>query len=249
MRLAGKSIIITGAASGIGAAGAARLASEDAEILLVDVQADLLRGVVDGIVAKGGNAVACVADVSQEADWERVRSEALTAFGKVDVLWNNAGIGFTGNVLQTTPADWDRVLAIDLRGVFLGCRALLPHMVERGGGVIINTASDLGIIGGPAIAAYTAAKHGVIGLTKSIAVDFATRGIRANALCPGPVDTPLIRRDGDDGSSRGAGANDTPMGRWGRPPELAAAAVFLASDESSFMTGATLVVDGGLTAH
>ena len=249
MRLANKSIIVTGAASGIGAAGAARFAEEGAELLLVDVQADLLREVVAGIETAGGKAIACVADVSKEDDWDRIRSEALAAFGKVDVLWNNAGIGLTGNVVQTTPADWDRVHSINLRGVYLGCRALLPHMIERGGGTIVNTASELGTVGGPEIAAYSAAKFGVVGLTKSIAIDFATKGIRANALCPGPVDTPLLRRDEAAATARPPGANETLMGRWGQPVELANAAVFLASDESSFMTGATLVVDGGLTAH
>jgi NAD(P)-dependent dehydrogenase (short-subunit alcohol dehydrogenase family) len=242
-------VILTGAASGIGAACAARFAEEGAEVLAVDLQAEMLSEHVRGITAAGGKAMVFVADVSKEADWERIRQEALTAFGKVDVLFNNAGIGFTGSVLKTTPADWDRVHSVNLRGVYLGCRSLLPHMIERGGGTIVNTASELGTVGGPEIAAYCAAKFGVVGLTKSIAIDFATKGIRANALCPGPVDTPLLRRDEAEAEGRPAGSNDTPMGRWGRPEELANAAVFLASDESSFMTGATLVVDGGLTAH
>jgi len=249
MRLAGKNIVITGAASGIGEASAIEFAAQGARVVLVDVQEELLAKVVEGIRASGGDAEGIVADVASEADWERVREAAVARFGRVHVLFNNAGIGLTGNVLTTTPEQWDRVQSINLRGPFLGCRAFMPHMIEQGGGTIVNTASELGTVGGPEIAAYNAAKFGVVGLTKSIAIDFASKGIRINALCPGPVDTPLLRRDEDAATGRPPGSNDTLMGRWGRADELAKAAVFLASDESSFMTGATLVVDGGLTAR
>lgn len=249
MRLAGKNIVITGAASGIGEASAIEFATEGARLLLVDVQAELLAKVVTGIKASGGDAEGIVGDVSSEADWDRVRETALARFGRVHVLFNNAGIGLTGNILTTTPEQWDRVHSINLRGPYLGCRAFLPHMIEQGGGNIVNTASELGTVGGPEIAAYNAAKFGVVGLTKSIAIDFAANGIRTNALCPGPVDTPLLRRDEDAATGRPPGSNETLIGRFGYPEELAKAAVFLASDESSFMTGATLVVDGGLTAR
>ncbi len=248
-RLADKSIIITGAASGIGAASARLFAAEGAGVTAVDRDAAGLAEVVGAITASGGRAQGVTADVSKEEDWARIFQAALDAYAGVDVLFNNAGIGVTGTILDTPPAEWDQVHSINLRGVYLGCRTVLQHMIDRGGGVIVNTASELGTVGGPEIAAYCAAKFGVVGLTKSIAIDFAAKGIRANALCPGPVDTPLLRRDEEGSGKRPAGANDTPMGRWGQPAEAAQAALFLASDASSFMTGATLVVDGGLTAR
>jgi NAD(P)-dependent dehydrogenase (short-subunit alcohol dehydrogenase family) len=248
MRLAGKTAIITGAASGIGAASATLFAAEGAHVLGVDVDAMGLERTAEAVKAAGGVFEPLPADTSREEEWDRVRDAARESLGRVDVLFNNAGIGSPGTILETTPEQWDHVHNVNLRGTFLGCRALLPDMVENGGGVIINTSSELGTVAVDRMAAYVASKFAVIGLTKAIAVDFAAKGVRANALCPGPVDTPLLRRTI---ATRVPPPNPKAVlvGRFGTAEELARAALFLASDEAAFMTGAVLVVDGGLTAR
>lgn len=249
MRLEDRVAIITGAASGIGAASARLFAEEGAAVTVVDINAEGARRVAGEIAASGGRAHSVAADVAGEADWQRVLSETLAQFGRVDILFNNAGIGLTGTILDTPPEEWDHIHGVNLRGVYLGCRTVLPHMIERGSGVIVNTASELGTVGSWGIAAYSASKFGVVGLTRCIALDFARHGIRANALCPGPIDTPLLRASQSAARNRPVETNSTVMGRPGRPEEAAKGALFLACDDSSFMTGATLVVDGGLTAH
>ena len=208
-----------------------------------------MRSTVESVRALGVLAIAVTADVSLSEGWEHIMGVVSDAFGRVDVLFNNAGIGLPGTILDTTPEEWDRILGTNLKSVFLGCRTVIPGMLERQRGVIVNMASELGTVGGHGIAAYSASKFGVVGLTKAIALDFAPQGIRVNALCPGPIDTPLLRATYSARKGRPIGADKTPMGRMGTVREAAGAALFLASDASSFMTGATLVVDGGLTAR
>jgi 2-keto-3-deoxy-L-fuconate dehydrogenase len=177
----------------------------------------------------------------------------IARFGRIDILCNNAGIGVAATVVDTTEEDWDRVINVDLKGVFLGCKYVIPHMLRQGGGVIVNTASVAGMVGVLNRAAYCAAKAGVIGLTKSIAVDFVTKGIRANCVCPGTVETPwidkILAQQPDPVAERQRMIERQPMGRMGKPEEIAAAALYLASDEAAFVTGTELVIDGGLTAR
>jgi NAD(P)-dependent dehydrogenase (short-subunit alcohol dehydrogenase family) len=250
-RLANKVCIITGAASGLGATCAWLFAEEGASMVVVDRDEVGLAATADTISSAGGSAMPILADVTLEAAWERVVQSALAEYGRIDVLFNNAGIGSSGNILDTRPEDWDRTMGVNLRGVFLGCRAVLPAMLAQGHGVILATASDRGVVASWGSASYVASKHGVVGLMKSIAVDFAKHGIRANALCPGPIDTPMLRTPHPfrDATGKPDWVDDTLNHRIATPEQIASAALFLASDESSFMTGATLVVDDGLTAH
>ncbi len=249
-RLAGKVCLVTGAGSGLGEACARLFAAEGACVVLVDRDPSGLARVTAAISDAGGRVKPVLADITLEAAWDRIVQEAMAAFGRLDVLHNNAGVGSSGNILSTRPEDWDRTMGVNLRGVFLGCRAVLPLMIEQGGGVILATASDRGLVGSFAATSYIASKHGVVGLMKSIAVDFAKHGIRANALCPGPIDTPMLHvpvAARDEGKPDWV--DDTLNHRIASPEQIAQAALFLASDDSSFMTGATLVVDDGLTAH
>lgn len=230
-RLSGKGAVITGAASGIGAAAARLFAAEGAALVLADLEPP-----------EGPEWVRC--DVSRAADVDRLRDAALARLDRVDVVFANAGLTAGGDTIETSEADWDRVIDVDLKGVWLTCKAFLPHMVEHGGGSIVATASQLGLVGLAGSGPYTAAKAGVINLVRTIAAEYGKRGIRANALCPGPTDTPLTRRF----AGREAVVASTLLGRIGEPEEIAYAALFLAGDESSYVTGAALVVDGGYTA-
>jgi NAD(P)-dependent dehydrogenase (short-subunit alcohol dehydrogenase family) len=199
----------------------------------------------------GGQAVAAVGDVSSESDVKGMVEEGVRAFGALHVLYNNAGIfpADDGGATDTPESTWDRVMDVNLKGVWFGCRFGLPAMVESGGGAIVNVASFVALMGAAtAQIAYTSSKGGVLAMTREIAVEYARRGIRANALCPGPIDTPLLAELLSDPARRARRLVHIPMGRLGRPDELAKAALFLASDDSSFMTGAALVVDGGITA-
>jgi len=250
-RLEGKVAVITGAGSGIGRVAAGLFAAEGAAVVVADVVADAARSAAAEIVDGGGRAVAVAVDVSDEGQVARAVSTAVDELGGLHVLFNNAGIfpGDDGGVLDTPPATWDRVMGVNLKGVWLCCRAAIPAMVASGGGSIVNVASFVALMGAAtAQVAYTASKGGVLAFTRELAVEYARQGIRANALCPGPIETPLLAELLADPARRNRRLVHIPMGRLGRPEEVARAALFLASDESSFMTGSALVVDGGITA-
>lgn len=243
--------LITGAGSGIGRAAAGLFAAEGAAVVVADVAHEAARQTVAGIEAAGGRAAAVTVDVSNEAQAQTAVSAAVREFGALHVLFNNAGIfpADDGGVLDTPPETWDRVMAVNLRGVWLCSRAAVPAMIEAGGGSIVNVASFVALVGAAtAQVAYTASKGGVLSFTRELAVEYARRGIRANALCPGPIETPLLAELLSDPERRNRRLVHIPMGRLGRAEEVARAALFLASDESSFMTGSALVVDGGITA-
>lgn len=252
-RLQDKVVVVTGGGSGIGEASALACADEGARVVVVGRRLAPLEAVAKTIEERGGSAVAVSADVGDEDAAARVVDRTLVAFGRLDVLVNGAGQELVANALDTTTEWWDRVLSTNLRAVFLLSRAALPTMIEQGQGVIVNVASQLAFVGARNFAAYTASKGGVINLTRSMALDHAADGVRINALCPGAVDTPLLRRQFEDREGPQGTLDDLaalhPLGRIGRPEEIGSATVFLACDDSSFMTGATLLVDGGYTAQ
>ena len=251
-RVAGKVAIVTGAASGLGAESARRLAAEGAAVLLTDRSVDVGEAVGAGIQDGGGQAAFMAHDVTSEADWAAVAQAALDRYGKLDILVNNAGVAASGELMTTTLEDWRAILSINLDGVFLGMRACAPAMAKRGGS-IINLSSILGKVGQAGTAPYSASKGGVLMLTKSAALEWAPLKIRVNSIHPGYIDTPMIAGMVHDNPN----ANEMralliarhPLGRLGVAREIADGVVFLASDESSFMTGAELVIDGGYTAQ
>ncbi len=250
-RLDGKVAVITGAGSGIGRVAAMLFAAEGAKVVVADVVADHAGSVVDEIVAGGGTALAVTVDVSDESQVEAMVAAAVTTYGGLQVLFNNAGIfpDDDGGVLDTPPETWQRVMEVNLKGVWLGCRAAVPAMLASGGGSIINVASFVALMGAAtAQIAYTASKGGVLAMTRELAVEYARQGIRANSLCPGPIETPLLAELLADPERRQRRLVHIPIGRFGRPEEIAKAALFLASDDASFITGSALVVDGGITA-
>ena len=247
-RFEGKSVLITGAASGIGAAAAKRFAAEGASLMLADVNAAGVATVAEEIVASGRRAASRVTDVSVLAQVEALTAEAAERHGGLDVVFNNAGIGAFGKTPDIDPESWLRTFDVDVHSVFYGCRAAIPYMRKRGGGSIVNTASISGLAGDYGLSAYNAAKGAVVNYTRAAAIEHAREGIRINAVCPGPIETtlatPLIRHERVAPEYERA----IPMGRPGRAEEVAAAAAFLASDDASYITGAMLVVDGGITA-
>lgn len=248
MRLRGKVAIITGAASGIGQGVAARFAAEGSAVFILDLNEESGKQTQEAIRAQGGDATFRYADVSRADHWSEVVAEVLERHGRIDILHNNAARIIHGkNLLQTSEDDWDDEFATTLKGVFLGCKAVLPSMVAQGSGSIINTSSTAGISGIPNFAAYSAAKGGVIQLTRSVAVDFGHSGVRANAICPGVIETPAIQPLLDNEEWSKATKSRLLLNRIGQPDDIASAAVFLGSDESGFVTGAVIVVDGGRT--
>jgi NAD(P)-dependent dehydrogenase (short-subunit alcohol dehydrogenase family) len=247
-RLAGKVALITGAGSGIGLASARRFSTEGAKIVVADMDERAGRAAAEEIEARGGRAAFVRADVSQRADVESMIAFAEKQFGALHVLFNNAGIlpDADGSVVDTGEEVFDRVIAVNLRGVFLGCKYGIPALLRAGGGSIINTASLVAVMGSATSqSAYTASKGGVLALTREIAIEFARRGIRANALCPGPVNTPLLQTLLADPAARARRFVHLPMGRLAEAEEVAAAALFLASAESSYINGTAFLVDGG----
>ena len=250
-RLEGKVALITGAGSGMGRAAAELFAREGARVVITDVVDDAGNAAVAAVRAAGGDAIYVRADVSSWSDCVAMVQCATDSYGALHVLYNNAGIfpADDGGVLDTPESTWQKVMEINLKGVWLGCKAGIPAMIASGGGSIVNVASFVALIGAAtAQIAYTASKGGVLSMTREIAVEYARRGIRANALCPGPIQTPLLEELLSDPARRARRMVHIPMGRLGRAEELARAALFLASDDASFMTGASLVVDGGITA-
>ncbi|MCX6463184.1 MAG: glucose 1-dehydrogenase [Pseudonocardiales bacterium] len=251
MRLAGKVALITGAGSGIGRAAALRFAAEGAAVAVLDVAADAAAATAAQVGERGGRAVAVTADVSVAAQVTAAVAEAAAALGRIDVLYNNAGVGSSGSVADATEDDWHRAVAVNATGTFLVSRAVLAHM---DGGSIVNQGSVAALVGVPAFAAYCAAKGAVVALTRSMAVDLAPRGVRVNVICPGTVYTPLMepmlraRGDGDLAAGLARTVVKYPIGRLGTPEEIAAVALFLASDEASFLTGSVVTPDGGMTA-
>jgi 3-oxoacyl-[acyl-carrier protein] reductase len=235
--------IVTGAGSGIGRATALRLAADGYAVVVNDVAAASAAATAAAIEAAGGRAIGIAGDVSDEAAVASLEMQARATFGACTLLVNNAGIAQQARFLDLTPADFDRMFAVHVRGTFLCIRAVLPAMLAEGSGVIVNIASQLGQIGGIELAHYSAAKSAIIGLTKSLAREVSRQGVRVNAVAPGPINTPLVR--GLSQEWRRAKAAELPLGRFGEPEEVAAAVAFLASDQASLFVGQTLGPNSG----
>ena len=249
MRLEGKVALITGGARGQGAAEAMLFAREGAKVVIADVLDREGMAVAAEIAELGGEALYVHLDVSSETDWRQAVDAAVSSYGKLDVLVNNAAIWRGGNVADTSSEEWDQVLAINAKGVFLGTKLAIPQMRDAGGGSIVNISSTAGLVGSRTSTAYSASKGAVRLLTKSTAVQYGAEGIRANSIHPGPIDTAMGDQVWPDAGSREEAIQRTVLKRLGTTDDIANGALFLASDESSFMTGSELVIDGGLTAQ
>ena len=251
MRLKDKVALITGSGSGIGRESALLFAREGAKVLIVDLQEELGKKTAEEINKANGEAGFFRADVSKANEAQAMIQQAEDKFGKLNVLFNNAGIfpDKDGSVLETEENVWDLVMQVNLKGVFLGCKYGIPALQRAGGGSIINTASFVALMGSATSQiAYTASKGGVLAMTREIAVEFARQNIRANALCPGPVETPLLQELLSDPEKRRRRLVHIPPGRFAQATDIAQAALFLASDESSYINGTAFSVDGGITA-
>ena len=251
-RLKGKIAVVTGAGSGIGEATARLMAREGAIVVLADRAAPAAEAVARDIAAQGGTAEAREVDVGDAAAMRQMIEAVAQRHGRLDVLVNNAGYGIAANVVDTDEDDWARLMRVNVDGVFHGCKYAIPIMRRQGGGAIVNTASAGALVGLRERAAYCASKGAVAALTRAMALDHATEGIRINCVAPGTIESPYFReinaRSADPEASRATRAPRQPMNRLGSPEEVARAIVFLASDDASFATGSTLVLDGGLTA-
>ncbi|MEO8476198.1 MAG: glucose 1-dehydrogenase [Actinomycetota bacterium] len=251
MRLQGKVALITGGASGMGKVASELFAAEGAAVVLTDLNDVSGEAAASEIEANSGRAHYVHADVSRESDAKAMIDAAMERFGRLDVLYNNAGVMLPddGSVHSTEEKIWDLTLAVNVKGVAFGCKYGVPAMIASGGGSIINVASFVAWLGAATSqTAYTASKGAVLAMTREIAVEYARQGIRCNALCPGPIETPLLMQLLSDEKKRQRRFVHIPMGRLGQAHELAKAALFLASDDSSYMTGASMIVDGGITA-
>jgi len=253
MRLEGKVAVITGAGSGMGRVAAQMFAAEGARVVVAEFAADAGEETVRHVTDAGGEASFVKTDVSREDDARAMVDHAVERFGRIDVLYNNAGImpEADHSVTDTEVAVWDQVMAVNLRGVFLGCKYAIPRMVEQGSGSVINISSFVAILGCSVPQdAYTASKGAVLSLTRSLAVQFGPKGVRSNAICPGPIETPLLM---DwllkDEAARQLRLARNPTGRFGKPEEIVNAAIYLASDESRWTNGAHFVIDGGISVN
>lgn len=240
--------LITGAGSGIGRDSALAFAREGAAVAVVDVRGDRAAQVAGLVREAGGNAEAFTCEIRNIDDIAATVASVLKTFGRIDSLFNDAGTTRPGSVVSVSLEDWDTVLDVNLRGTFLVSRAVLPHMLERGSGAIINMGSVDGLAGDANMAAYNAAKGAVVNLTRSMAIDFGPRGIRTNCICPGVIGTPVVLRMFTD-EQRVAMEGATPLRRIGKPGDIAAVAVFLASEDAAYVNGTTIVADGGLMAR
>lgn len=253
MKLEGRVALITGGNSGIGRATALLFAQEGARVAIAARDKDRGQETVEAIAAMGGQAIFIPCDVRLASDCQQAVRKTVEAFGGLDILFNNAGLIYRGKtVLETSEEEWDGTMDTNVRGAFLMSKYAIPEMIKAGGGVIINNASYFGLVGGQGVAAYCAAKGALVLLTKAMALDHAHQHIRVNCLCPGSVDTPMLRREmeemGGEAVVRSAFEAKHPLGRICTPEEVARAALYLASDDAAFVTGAALVIDGGLTA-
>jgi NAD(P)-dependent dehydrogenase (short-subunit alcohol dehydrogenase family) len=249
MRLENKNAIVTGGAGGIGRATALAFATEGARVAVVDLRPEAAEAVAEEIRAAGGTAVAIAADVSNEADIQRIITTTIEAFGGVNVVFNNAGIIRRTTAVETTAEEWDRVFSVNVKSIFLMCKHVVPIMAKAGGGSIVNTGSGWGLKGGGQAISYCASKGAVVNMTRALAIDHGPQGIRVNSVNPGDVNTGMLRDEAAqlavDADAFLAESADRPLGRMGQPSEIAAAVVWLASDDSSYVTGSALVVDGG----
>ena len=254
MRLKNKVAIITGAGSGQGRAAAMIFSREGAKVVVSDWKPELGDETVTLVKRAGGEAIFVRTDVSESADVQNLIRTTVSTFGRIDIIYNNAGVGFSSplsmsDVINTPEADWDRVIAINLRSMYLTAKYGIPEMIKSGGGSIVNTASIAALIGSEAAHAYTAAKGGMVALSRALAVEFGPKNIRVNCICPGAIDTPMIAPVVDPLKKSGQPFMTSPIRRLGTPEDIANCALYLASDESGFVTGATIVVDGGYIAQ
>ena len=249
MRLEGKVALITGAARGQGAAEARLFAQEGAKVIVADVSDPEGIAVAAEIAEAGGDAIYVHLDVTDESEWEAAVQSAITSFGKLDILINNAGIWRRGHVMETSSEQWDDIMDVNAKGVFLGTKAAIPEMRKAGGGSIVNISSTAGLVGSKTSSAYSASKGAVRIFSKSTAIQYASEGIRANSIHPGPIDTDMGDQVWPDPTSREASISRTALSRIGTAQDIAYGALYLASDESSFVTGSELVIDGGVTAQ
>ena len=250
MRLDGKVALISGGSRGMGAFEAELFVQEGAKVVICDVRDDEGDALAKKIVDRGGEAAFVHLDVTSESDWAAAVREAVERYGKLDVLVNNAGVSARGSIEETSPDDWDRVMDINAKGVFLGTRSAIPEMRKAGGGSIINISSQLGLVGmGESSPQYQASKGAVRIFSKSAAIQYAHEGIRVNSVHPGPIITPMTEARRSDEVVRQRMISRIPLGRYGESEDVAYAVLYLASDESSFVTGSELVIDGGWTAQ
>jgi NAD(P)-dependent dehydrogenase (short-subunit alcohol dehydrogenase family) len=253
MRLEGKVAIITGAGSGMGRVAAQMFAAQGAKVVVAEFDEAAGKQTVASVLDAGGEASFVRTDVSNEADAKAMVDHAVATYGRVDALYNNAGVmpEPDHSVIDTDVATWDKVMAVNVRGVFLGCKHAIPHMLEQGSGSVINISSFVALLGCSVPQdAYTASKGAVLSLTRSLAVQFGGRGVRSNAICPGPIETPLLM---DwllkDEAAKQLRLARNPTGRFGKPEEIVNAAIYLASDESRWTNGAHFVIDGGISVN
>jgi len=247
--LVGKKAIITGGASGIGRAAALLFASAGAAVMIADIDDQGGEAVVKKIHAGGGEGIYVHCDVTKAEDCQRTVQKTINSFGGVDILFNNAGIVQRASVIDTTEEQWERVMAVNVKSIFLMSKYTIPHMVQAGGGVILNTSSGWGLVGGRDAVSYCASKAAVVNLTKAMALDHGAQNIRVNCICPGDTDTPMLRVEarqlGENEKTFLDDAADRPLQRIGTPQDIAQAALYLCGDAASYVTGSTLVVDGG----